>query len=304
MKLPAILLLALLLLSGCSSREQDVETIIASELLASYGIVVNAPQEPFYTIERVDRDNLILPVTFYVRGEYGIYYFSQGGWNDALVAQFVNISEDSIKFAKNWLGYTNGNPLTFIFNITEPDENHPFPIWSGGGVLGTAVYISMPVRLMPSLIVHEAVHAILRHQGRETNFPHPPETSSWHFAQFLEEGLCDLIDFLFFMETDHDYDTRRYRRHRNDIENHLHHEALRQMRFFNNFEDEAEWGTRYAQLMSYETAASFILFLLEYKGTPEDFMKVFDDIYRMEEVFGKNMENMIPLWLDYLDGFH
>ena len=53
--------------------------------------------------------------------------------------------------------------------------------------------------------------------------------------------------------------------------------------------------------MSYDTAASFIYFLLTHHGTMEDFMQVFDDIYRMEEVFGADMESMIGKWLTYLN---
>jgi len=296
-----LICIALFFLSGCGrNAEQDVETILASELLESYGIAINRPQQPYHFIDGIE--DLRLEVALYVRGEYGIYYFTPGGWNDRLIAQFVRISEDGIRFAKDWLGYT-GEPLIFIYNITEPDPDHPFPIWGGGGVLGSTTYISMSVDLMPSLIVHEAVHAILRRQERQSNFPQPPETSRWGWAQFLEEGLCDVIDFLFFMETEHNYDPNRYRRHRRDIQNHLHHEALNMLRFHNNFEDEAEFGHRYPKLMSNETAASFIYFLLEHKGSVEDFMRVFEDIYLMEEVFGESMEDMIVVWLTYLERF-
>ena len=78
--------------------------------------------------------------------------------------------------------------------------------------------------------------------------------------------------------------------------------ALWALGYNNNFEDTEEFGLRYPQLMSYDTAASFVYFLLEYHGSIEDFMRVFDDIYLMEEVFGVGMDDMIVKWMAYLNG--
>jgi hypothetical protein len=52
--------------------------------------------------------------------------------------------------------------------------------------------------------------------------------------------------------------------------------------------------------MSYETSASFIYYLTEYKGTKDDFNRVFDDINLMEEIYGASMDDMITEWLEYL----
>ena len=110
---------------------------------------------------------------------------------------------------------------------------------------------------------------------------------------FLEEGLYDLIDFLFARQTALPYHTY----YGND---HLHTVAVRTLGRNDFFSDESEFGTTYSELMSYETAASFIYFLLAHQGTIADFMQVFEDIDLMEEVFGQDMENMILKWLSYL----
>ena len=273
--------------------EQDIETILDSQLLASHDIAISTPERPYYRLvgQRAEFD---IEVALRVVGEHGVYYFTPGGWTDELIADVILVSEEGILFAKDFLGIEVNGPLNFVFNITEPEEGHPLPLWGGGGVLGTSTFISMDRRLFPSIIVHEAVHAILRYDGRMSNFPQTPENSMWARAMFLEEGLCDVIDFLFARQTELPYRTNYGNRH-------LHTVAGQILNRQNNFSDQAEFGTRYPQLMSYETAASFIYFLLEYHGTMEDFMEVFDDIYLMEEVFGENMENMIVKWLAYLD---
>lgn len=291
----ALLVVLIALLVGCSgSREQDIETILASELLRSQGIEINEPERPYYRFSA--REDFDIEVALHVLGEHGSYYFTPGGWTDELIGDLVAVSEDGLRFAKDFLGIEVSHPLSFVFNVTEPTDDHPMPMWGGGGVFGTSAYISMEARLLPSLIVHEAVHAILRYDERQSNFPMPPETALMGHAMFLEEGLCDLIDFLFAAQTEHPYRT-------NYGNNHLHIEASRTLNRRNNFADEAEFGTRYPELMSYETAASFVYFLLEHHGTIGDFMRVFDDIYLMEEVYGVSMYDMIAKWMAYLEQF-
>ena len=297
-----LLVIGVLFLTGCAGNvehervEQDIETILESELLASYGIEVSKSHITYYSFQHPRRGVIEIDVALHVLGEHGAYFFTPGGWTDELIAELVLVSEEGIRFAKDFLGIEVSRPLSFVFNVTEPDENHPLPIWGGGGVVDTSTFISIDARFLPSLIVHEAVHAILEYDGRQSNFPRPPESSIfWRGANFLEEGLCDVVEFLFSMQTEHRYLT-------NYGDDHLHTKALQMFDYHNGFEDETEFGTRYHQLMSYQTAASFIYFLLEYHGTIEDFMRAFEDIYLLEELFGANMSEMIAKWLTYLDG--
>jgi len=285
---------------GCSEAHR-IEDITESELLEAHGIVATIPENRYFYF--FESDDLRAETALHVLGRSGQYYFSPGDWTDELILQLVQASEDGIRFTRDWLEYDADEPIVFIFNITRPPVDAEFHFWGGGAVFGNTVYISVPSFTMPSLIVHEAVHAILRFQERQSNFPLSPETSSWHSAQFFEEGLCNVVDFLFFMETEHRYDVNRYGTSRTVQKNHLHNEAVRMLRFYNKFEDESEFGTRYAQLMSYETAASFIYFLLNYKGTAADFAEVFEDIYLMEEIYGADMETLIDEWLVYLEQF-
>jgi hypothetical protein len=278
------------------NAEHDIQTILESELLQSQGMIISLPDSHYYTFIRSDGSEVHIEVALRVLGEHGVYYFTPGGWTDKRIAEFVQVSEDGIRFAKDFLGIELSRPLNFVYNVTKPDESHPLPIWSGGGAMNTSVFISMSYRRMPTLIVHEAVHAILQYDERSSNFPFPPETTWRSGASWIEEGLCDLAEYLFALETEHRYFTN----YRND---HLHVAALAQFRHTNNFENEAEFGSRYPELMTTPTAASFIYFLLEHHGSMDDFMRVFDDVYLMKEVFGECMEEMIIKWRAYLDDF-
>ena len=290
----ALIAICIILLSGCvGDTEQSIDTILESELLQSHGIEIAIPDSRYYTFMHERRGELEIEVALYVLGEHGRYYFTPGDWTDELIAELVLVSEDGIRFAKNFLGIEVSRPLSFVFNVTEPDENHPLPVWGGGGVINTSTFISIEASLLPTIIVHEAVHAILEYDERRSNFPYPPETSIY-YARWLEEGLCDLVDFLFALETEHRYFT-------NYGDKHLHTAAILSLNNNNNFEDETKFGSRYPQLMSFQTSASFIYFLLEHHGSIEDFMRVFDDIYLMEELFGASMEDMIVEWMTYLD---
>lgn len=295
-RITAILVITMLFftfLVGCGGNaEQDIESILESELLISHGIAISIPEYQYYRFH--DSDDLAIEVALVHYGEHGTYYFTAGNWTDELIAEIILVGEEGLRFAKDFLDIEVSRPLNFVFNATEPGENHPLPFWGGGIVLDTSTFISQRARNFPALLVHEAVHAILTYDGRITNFPLLPETSSLAGTMLLEEGLCDLIDFLFAQQTEHRYPTN----YGND---HLHTRAVETLNRNDDFSDELEFGTRYQQLMSYVTSASFIYFLLEYHGTAEDFMRVFDDIYLMEEVLGQNMEDMIAEWLDYLN---
>ena len=105
------------------------------------------------------------------------------------------------------------------------------------------------------------------------------------------------------MGKEYTYDKIRYGKSRKNMENHLHKKAISVFKFHNNFEDEAKYGNLYPQLMSYETSASFVYYLLEYKGSNDDFMRFFDDIDLMEEIYDMKMNDMIKEWLDYLDKY-
>jgi len=69
----------------------------------------------------------------------------------------------------------------------------------------------------------------------------------------------------------------------------------------NNFSNTEFFGERYGILNGYFTAGSFIFYLLEYRGSMEDFLKIYSDFSQMADVYGMTMDEMIESWLAYLD---
>ncbi|MCL2694002.1 MAG: hypothetical protein FWE60_02720, partial [Oscillospiraceae bacterium] len=211
-------------------------------------------------------------VDYYAIGEHGKYHFVTGDeWANEYMMQLIEVSEEAVKFVKKWLGHEGDDLIDFVYgNMLYDPPTNPYSriqkLWGGGNAFDGVIFINVQEEYMPAIIAHEAVHTILRSQERETNFPLSPADSWLGGAQFFEEGLANVIDYLFFLETEHVYGTF-YGTDKQTTESHIHKEALIMLDFFDNFEDEKEHGLIYPQLMSYETAASFIYYLLEYKGT-------------------------------------
>ncbi|MCL2354201.1 MAG: hypothetical protein FWC69_06200 [Defluviitaleaceae bacterium] len=57
----------------------------------------------------------------------------------------------------------------------------------------------------------------------------------------------------------------------------------------------------FAALYDHYTAASFFAYLLEHRGTMEDLLRVYQDIYQAYEVYGIDLGDLIAAWRYYLD---
>lgn len=237
-------------------------------------------------------------VAYHALGKHGEYFFTTpGDWTEEFMQQLIAVSEDAIKFAKDWLGYDGGELIrVFYGNVEVNPPTNPDSIMQTMFGIGMAshgeFFITAPKEDMPVIIVHEAVHAILRLQGRKSNFP----TDN---LQWLEEGLCNVIDYLFFLETEHIYDTRRYGTSRENMEAFLHVRAWQREALRLRVEPDCPLQ----RLHSHDTAASFVFYLLEHKGTKDDFMRFFDDVTLAEEIYGMTMIDMIAEWLEYIEQY-
>ena len=76
---------------------------------------------------------------------------------------------------------------------------------------------------------------------------------------------------------------------------------MNQFAFLYDFHSALASDVPYAALYDHYTSASFFFYLLEHRGTREDFLRVYQDIYQMEEVYGIGLEDMISEWRSYLD---
>ena len=314
-----IICIILFLLTACTNSSQDEineQDNISVETKTEDIIQV---EQDFINIEFVDNqrfefanghflhDTIIEEIMYHALGEYGEYFFAPGEWEHEEMMRLIAISEDGTKFAKDWLVYDGDKRVRFVFgNVRHTSQTNPdsflqrMPVIACAFIPGEVFINNIPEDILPGTIVHEAAHAVLRLQERMSNFPSVPGIHS----MYLEEGLCTVIEYLFFLESDRHYDTWKSAYDDYLAENYVHNKALQNFQVLNNFEDEMRFGTIYPQLMSHYTAASFIYYLFEHKeNTREDFMRIFDDIYLFEEVYGVGMDDMIAEWLEYLEQY-
>ena len=129
---------------------------------------------------------------------------------------------------------------------------------------------------------------------------------------FFEEGLCTVIQFMFLADTTNERfiaDLPQYLSQKGIIDrtntNSILHGNARSLK--GTFPADLLgyhkiWGFEnrdlmpYPILQSYDTAASFIMFLLD-NGTREDFLRFYIDKDLFEEIYGFSVDEMIEQWL-------
>ena len=337
-------------------------------------------------------------VEFNALAQHGWYFFTASDWPRDIVDHYIEVSEESIWFVGDWLGYHHSEPLISVFKAPPYDNNIVAVSGGGGGgrywadagllrtidTLGAVGSYASPVYIHP----HEVAHALLNlapHINR-ANLPTPPaeflddswNDDAWHtFGELVfEEGLCVLLSYLFIAHTENERAAREFsastilpilhgldaetpeiilqetpayiaynemggletfeefsafmeefmldyymtsnnasadgalnrRATRDEVITYVHLQAFRILMGSHNmftwiydFHDALEADVPYAALYDHYTAASFFFYLLEYRGTRADFLRVYQDIYQMEEVYGIDLTGMIAEWRAYLD---
>ena len=57
-------------------------------------------------------------VAYYALGEHGEYFFvPSDDWTEEFMRQMIAVTEEGLKFAKNWLGYDSDRPITCVYGI-------------------------------------------------------------------------------------------------------------------------------------------------------------------------------------------
>jgi len=123
------------------------------------------------------------------------------------------------------------------------------------------------------------------------------------FIKFADTFFGDMIT------TDASGENGGRRATRDEIVKYMHFSAFQRVHglHFRHFEDifdmqgAIQAGVPYAELMDHYTAASFFLYLLEHRGTREDFLTVYQDVHQMEALYGLSLRYMIAEWQAYLD---
>ena len=270
-----------------------------------------------------------VPIKLTALTQQAQYYFSTSSWTRESIEHYIEVSEEAITFAGDFLNYHHDEPLKIIVyapphSLIEIDGWATFPA-TGGRYLcdvGATIIMWCVPEQGPSAITHEAAHAILdlssmRHNN---NFP-IMEWMSDCGSGYFEEGLCVVIENLFITETLNEqyaltfsqlYFGLNKRVTWDDVVNRVNSNAKWELDNDNlisiitmenlGYENPAQAAKDlpYWELQSYDTAASFILYLTEEKGTWDDFFQVFADINLMEEIYGVGMEGIIAEWREFI----
>lgn len=215
--------------------------------------------------------------------------------------EFVTNIDNQYAYAKQWLGFEDATPIPTRIQFYRREQ-----VSTGG-----PDYVSLPGG--NSLVaVHEGFHHLL--------------FSNKLYADFLwfTEGLPEAIGFLYAHDNpDSDYAQAFYYAFtkKNDYDSTFdfkHYAHLRALEAVNYFTENDRYGSylthgtqlgvspddkpsTFSQgfLNSYETAASFVIYMLEI-GSTEDFMRLYTSTSSAEEVYGKDFNALYEQWLEFL----
>ena len=211
--------------------------------------------------------------------------------------------------------------------------------WGGGWFIQPRTAVTfLPSFHPPVVVTHEIAHALLHlapHRPR-SNFPSPRiriGQGSYILMDIFEEALCIVIEKLFNEQTQNQRFAAEVAQHFARFQHipdtpegerapsgafieFLHNEArasLRGERMSHTdavlYHEQNQRGNpnativgeiRYPELHYYHAAASFMLYLMQHRGTMDDFWRIYANVHLMEEVYGYNMSDMIVQWTEFL----
>lgn len=266
---------------------------------------------------------------FAVYGTQGHYYYVGTDWQYDTVIEKSRFIESGIKYVKDWFGYEYDKPMPVFLTV---EENVGNPV--RGGVMrlfnaknfetryGFCLYQCNSCTILTAL--HEAVHALTFNMNEHTS----------GFISggrpFLEEGLCDVVMYQYAIDNEmsladfadtfsvfangyladmvneklivyEEITGRSYTDVPSDFRAYSDASAIHKMNvYFSYYGSNNGYDKDSIEFMNdYDTAASFILYLLD-KGTKDDFRKIYSKMSLMEEVYGQDLYGMIAEWLLYL----
>jgi hypothetical protein len=246
-------------------------------------------------------------ISYIVTAGQGQYYFTNNGWTLDMARENVRKYEASMMYAKGWFEKEYPGRITLICHRPVSDVGI---MW--GESRNGEVYVFFPGSCSPDnvsyLIAHESVHALINSFNLKTNFPRNPYKKD---LNYLEEGLATVIEFQYSKETGVLFEDYLYRLTPmgwedmsgadtfDDVSSVLNELALFAIDQY-DFGDKRTFGEQYAVLQSYFTAASFISYLLEQRGSKDDFFRFYSDIRLADKIYGKDLDGLIEDWLEYL----
>lgn len=254
-------------------------------------------------------------VAFVVTTEQGKYHFSDPEMPLDTVYEYIEAFDAGVKYAQEWFGQDNVMlDIYFIQRDLAAEYGSDDSGITGSGADGvvwveydSALELPPPTFLASHVLMHESIHALCDVHAETSNFPRRPEPYPFFWSELFEEGLATMLEHSYGYSSGRLHDVYMYHYTQGgsassagalDEANNI-AEALNHLALFSLEEEEFYDELPYDILQSYYTSASFLYWLLDH-GSKEDFRLVYADIGLMEEVYGKNMNDMIKEWLNYL----
>lgn len=227
------------------------------------------------------------------------YFFDWWFWGDNIfkdMEEFINSIDTQYAYAKQWLGFDDAAPIQTRVLFSR-----------GGGMSMAGVDYVAIVGNNPLVAVHEAIHHLLAVNNISEDF--------YWFWEGLPEGLQFIYSdedpefygakmLLAFADGNVDafIDDVASRYHRLTGKEYVYNGTFNFKQFIHieALEKVLETGSNvYRELYSYDTAASFAVFLLDL-GSKEDFMRLYVDTSVAEELYGKDFNSLYEQWLEFL----
>ena len=259
-------------------------------------------------------------ITLSVRGNYALYHFGHEAdntpepWTKDMVNHHIAIAEESIRFVSDWLSHEPDSRFDVFFIHVDR---------YGGGGYGNGMITNFQHILDPPwAMAHEAVHGILSAAQIQNNFPQvrTPIPGGFMTIPFFEEGMCIMLELLFEIATENErfaleaagrrrgyatfsgeFGNQETRLTLEDALQYVNNIAIGSLNHLYEPGNTERFGTRYTVLNMHHTAASFMFYLYAERGTREDLILAYQDIYLMYEIYGADMEGMIQSWLEWLN---
>jgi len=293
--------------SGIPAKDEDAQV---------YYYMMNQYVPTFY-----DED-----LQFYVRtADTQNYFTAADWWTLQTISNYVTTGEDSIHYVEEWFGQKCPKTPTIYYVYRDGD------IQPDGPYDFDNIALSVPRRQRPIGIAPQVAQAMLNELGISTA-GYSDSQRDVVTTRNLEDALCEAIQLECIEQSDLPatenwayFEMLRIMRHGRGDDvladyvlailssrslgydaNRLNADVFSHVLALNVFEKQGldqqvkETGEPKRYLYNVDTTMSFVLYLLEERGSKEDFLKVYRDVGNSQEVYGCSFEELIQEWRDYL----
>jgi len=302
--------------SGVPAKDEDAQV---------YYYMMNQYVPTFY-----DED-----LQFYVRtADTQNYFTAADWWTLQTISNYVSTGVDSIHYVEEWFGLEYPDTFIMYYLYTENPDEH------GQCMNRNRIAMYMHRNQRPLGVAHEVVHSMANaFEIRSNGFYE--ERKNNRAGDAFEEALCNAIGYEYVEKSEHpaiftgayidalrlmastyggdavtsyllnviDHGSNEGRQasttdaNRMDADIYEYVWAKASIDKYRLDQQVEEYGDPRLYIDYYEVAPSFVHYLLEERGSREDFLKVYRDVGNSQEVYGCSFEELILQWREHLNNY-